>query len=214
MWPEAALGTTLRQQASRAAALKQGADEKPTVLRGEAISTIHPPRLAKRTRLGGSLLVIAALGAIAGGLLGGVFLASADWQLIHPAGIFLGALSSAVLGGFLGFLLSSFLSVSGSALAKRWASAIRRRRPAGQPPKLLQNRGAHGPGRYRRPAGICRKYSAVWKRTTIAPLLLLWKCSSPSWSNTSTSAEFADCRSRRCRRRPPLGYLVGYSQSC
>jgi hypothetical protein len=111
-----ALGTKLRQNASRSEAAGELLGAASPSVRREDLSAIAPPRLAERTRLSGGLMVIAALGALLGGSFGAAALATAEGQRITAAGIALGAFSSAVLGGFVGFLIGSFLTVSGGAL--------------------------------------------------------------------------------------------------
>ena len=77
-------------------------------------------RLRESTRLGWPMIVSTAIGIVGGGALGATLLwlsrGGADYT-----GVVLGSLSSAVVGGFLGFLASSFLAVGLNA----WQEAIR-----------------------------------------------------------------------------------------
>jgi hypothetical protein len=82
-------------------------------------SAVEGSGLSRRTRLSRITLVMAFGGATAGAFLGGTGLAA-----IYPdagaAAVALGVVSSAVLGGFVGFLTSSFLSVT----LKAWREAL------------------------------------------------------------------------------------------
>jgi len=75
-------------------------------------------RLRERTGISRTMVVTAAIGAVLGGTSGGFVLAECVGQRANFAGIGLGTFSSAVLGGFFGFLLSSFLSVFSRALGE------------------------------------------------------------------------------------------------
>ncbi|MEX2138684.1 MAG: hypothetical protein WD894_05445 [Pirellulales bacterium] len=77
------------------------------LLRGER-------RLHQRTPLGRIIHVTSAGAAVMGGLLGG--LALAFWTDASLSGWMVGMLSSAVLGGFFGFLLACFLEMTIRAL--------------------------------------------------------------------------------------------------
>jgi hypothetical protein len=109
-------GTRLRDQASREIALKRAAQprEPPDVIR---LNVDAPRQLTERARLNRVTLVTSAGGALVGAEFGGAGLAAIYPQA--PLGaVVLGVVSSAVLGGFAGFLASSFLSVVRQALAE------------------------------------------------------------------------------------------------
>lgn len=77
-------------------------------------------RLRESTRLGWPMIVTTAIGIVGGGALGATLL----WLSLGGAGytgVVLGSLSSAVVGGFLGFLTSSFFAVALNA----WREAVR-----------------------------------------------------------------------------------------
>lgn len=68
-------------------------------------------RLRESTRLGWPMIVTTTIGVVGGGSLGATLL----WLSLGGAdytGVVLGSLSSAVVGGFLGFLTSSFFAVA------------------------------------------------------------------------------------------------------
>ncbi len=111
------LGTTLRDQATR-----QAADERRERLLASPITAARPEapvpgQLTKSSRLNRVTSVMTAGGAIAGGAFGGTLSA----RLYPEAGIaalVLGVASAAVLGGFVGFTVSAFISVARAALGE------------------------------------------------------------------------------------------------
>jgi ABC-type antimicrobial peptide transport system permease subunit len=111
------LGTTLRDQATRHAA----EERRERLLTNPIVAARHeapaPSQLTKSSRLNRVTLVMTAGGAIAGGALGGTL--SAD---LYPeagiAALVLGVVSAAVLGGFVGFTVSAFVSVARAALGE------------------------------------------------------------------------------------------------
>ncbi|HEV3417159.1 MAG TPA: hypothetical protein VG056_10110 [Pirellulales bacterium] len=102
-----AIGTALRDEASR----DIESNEMAPLLRAPAPLQIanSPSRLRERTPLGWSVFVLTALGAALGGSLSS--LAYAYWTDVNAAGLIVGAVSSAIVGGFFGFLSSSFLKI-------------------------------------------------------------------------------------------------------
>ncbi len=95
-----------------------------------------PParRLQEKTGVNRLLLVLAALGAVAGGTVGAVVLVAVLGDDTSVAALALGVVSAAVLGGFFAFLLSSFCFVFsralGEALGDPAAAGARERRYA------------------------------------------------------------------------------------
>lgn len=77
-------------------------------------------RLRESTRLGWPMIVTTAVGTMLGGALGATLLLLSLGGKDYT-GVVLGSLSSAVVGGFLGFLASSFLAVALNA----WQEAAR-----------------------------------------------------------------------------------------
>lgn len=73
-------------------------------------------RLRERMGIDRYMIAVTCLGAAAGGIAGGMILERQYWQTAGLAAILFGAGSSAVLGGFFGFLVSSFLRVTLKAL--------------------------------------------------------------------------------------------------
>ncbi len=110
------LGVRLRDGAPRdtpgQADRQQPAPEGP-------IAVGPPARLAQHTRLHRITLIMFVGGALIGGALGGRFSGALYPEAGWPA-LALGVISSAVLGGFVGFVISSFLSV----LRQAWREAL------------------------------------------------------------------------------------------
>jgi hypothetical protein len=109
-----ALGTQLRDANQR--------QPRPAD-RAEPYDAASPPvptaqRLREHTGISRKLLVFAALCALVGGTLGGCGLVFMLGEQASVAAIGLGIASSAVLGGFFGFLLSSFCVVFSRALGE------------------------------------------------------------------------------------------------
>ena len=121
------LGTRLRDGAPRYEKLARASFDA-------RIAAQHAPAtqgggLSRRVRLSRITLVMTFGGASAGAFLGGTGLA-AIYTEAGAAAVALGVVSSAVLGGFVGFLTSSFLSVT----LKAWREALAQADPI-----------AHGP---------------------------------------------------------------------
>ena len=104
------MGTRLRDSSSRQIV----ANQAPATSRPAADFATTPRRLAERNRLHWITAVIATSGALAGGYFGGSALA-ASYPTASNAALTLGVVSSGVLGGFLGFVVSSFVSVARQA---------------------------------------------------------------------------------------------------
>lgn len=90
-------------------------------------------RLGARVPLGRSMLVVAVLGAVAGGAAGGMLLSQVNLGNLALLGMLVGTLSSCVVGGFGGFLASTFINVGLRALAE----ALREPGAGGQPGQPL-----------------------------------------------------------------------------
>lgn len=76
------------------------------------------PRLAGHFGIGKLMIAATCLGAVVGGIAGGYVLGRIYWPQVSIAAILLGTLSAAVLGGFFGFMISSFLQVFAKALSE------------------------------------------------------------------------------------------------
>lgn len=86
-------------------------------------------RLRQTTRLGWPLIVLTAVGACAGGGLALAALMLLSLSRVGYAGVAVGTLSAATVGGFLAFLASSFVEVAGRA----WQEAARGATPMARP---------------------------------------------------------------------------------
>lgn len=82
-------------------------------------------RLSLHQRLGRMTITFTALGSIFGAIGGGTLLAVLNWENITIANMSLAIISCAILGGFLGFVMSSFLQV----FLQAWAEAHRNADP-------------------------------------------------------------------------------------
>lgn len=109
-----AWGERRRSQQSHAASVQSMAPHGP----------VPPDAHAKATRLGDQagisklMLAFSAIGATCGGVLGASVLGSRYW---HQGGVFpvvLGAISAAIIGGFFGFMVSSFVQVTARAFSE------------------------------------------------------------------------------------------------
>jgi hypothetical protein len=89
---------------------------------GKALSSPRPvtfaptTRLCKKTQLGWIMPAVTGVAALLGGAAGGFVLISLNGGNVDLAGLLVGILSAAILGGFFGFLTSSFMEVSARAL--------------------------------------------------------------------------------------------------
>ena len=72
-------------------------------------------RLSRRYALGLPILIITALGILLGALLGGGGLAWLNWEKANAVSIAFGAVASGVLGGIFGFWIGSFIQVTTTA---------------------------------------------------------------------------------------------------
>lgn len=106
-----AIGTRLRENGSRPLPGEVG---RPEFLTRKPGSQVKACECAPATRLGGRhplgwLIIVATIAAfLLGGLAGGVFLAWLCWEKSTVVSILCGAAASGALGGFGGFLVSSF----------------------------------------------------------------------------------------------------------
>jgi hypothetical protein len=120
-----AIGSALRDESTRESADERMRVERPpehkktpAIARHLQTATL-PGRLRERAPLGRLIIVLTALGAIAGGSLGS--LAYAYWTDAGTVALVVGSISAAVLGGFFGFAASSFLTMVLGA----WRQALR-----------------------------------------------------------------------------------------
>ena len=77
-------------------------------------------RLRQSTRLGWPMMVVTCTGALAGGALASIALLMLSLERVGYAGVVVGTVSAAAVGGFLAFLTSSFVEVAGGA----WQQAV------------------------------------------------------------------------------------------
>lgn len=103
---------------------RRGVRSQPDDPRGESTAPADPPRqltfegaarLRETRRPGWPMFVVTAAGALSGGALASTALMLLSLERAGYAGVVVGAVSAAAVGGFLGFLASSFLDVAGHA---------------------------------------------------------------------------------------------------
>lgn len=104
-----AIGTRLRETADRDLSRVRRLGESPPL-----IPPLRPGRLEQRESLGRLVPVSAGIGAACGGITGATALASLTSSSL--AGAALGGVSSAVIGGLLGFLGASFVEIVRTSL--------------------------------------------------------------------------------------------------
>ncbi len=107
-----ALGTALRDQSDQELPPISVARES-----APAQSNVTPGKqLTEKTALSEVTRTMTVLGAIIGAILGGAALSLVMWDHIIWAGMGLGVFSAGVIGGFAGFLGSSFITIARGAL--------------------------------------------------------------------------------------------------
>jgi hypothetical protein len=72
-------------------------------------------RLCEKSQLGWIMPTVTIVAALIGGAAGGFALIWLHWGEVALAGLLVGTISAAILGGFFGFLTSSFVEVSARA---------------------------------------------------------------------------------------------------
>lgn len=77
-------------------------------------------RLSESARPGWPMFVVTAAGALIGGTLGGVSLFLLSLDQAGYTGVMVGTLSAAIVGGFLGFLTSTFAQIA----LRAWNEAV------------------------------------------------------------------------------------------
>lgn len=114
-----ALGTRLRENGDRPLPEDGQIDATFSIFHRKARRGDYAPatRLRDRVSLGRAVFVIIAVGALIGAASGGGVLAWANWERATILNIAMGTFASAVLGGFLGFVSSSFIEVAFGALS-------------------------------------------------------------------------------------------------
>jgi len=114
-----AVGTRLRDRASRATPISDSESASDVPI-SPPIGVAGPERLTQRTRLTRITPIITVGGALIGGTLGGTrffdMYPDSGWGAVT-----LGVVSSAVLGGFIAFVTSSFISVFRQAMREALA---------------------------------------------------------------------------------------------
>lgn len=113
------LGTRLREGAHHDA--QSGIEPRPIVVRDNT-PVVAPEHLTRRARLGRITLLMLVCGALAGAV-GGALLSNELYPESGAGPLAVAVVSAAVLGGFAGFLTSSFISVGRAAWREALAAA-------------------------------------------------------------------------------------------
>lgn len=111
-----ALGTRLRQQRSQGTTAASVEEVDRTQEPLATLTIVPAKRLQERTGLRRPWLVAAAVSAMASGALGGIVIAALVGKSLTIPGLALGIGSTAVLGGFFGFMACSLWTVARTAL--------------------------------------------------------------------------------------------------
>jgi hypothetical protein len=126
------LGTKLRDRASRRGPGERPVDFQPG--QRPKLEVVSPQPLTQRARLNRVTLVVAAAAALAGGALGGAA-AAEIYPRAGAAALALGAGSSAILGAFVGFAVTSFVCVVRAAMREALCGCDPAVRPTAERPK-------------------------------------------------------------------------------
>ncbi len=134
-----AWGTTAKRRSRQRARMP----EEPDCGLAQAQVRYAPPtRLRENTRLSRIVPIVCAAGALVGAVVGTLLLIRANWDRLTLSSMLVGAASCAVIGGFVSFLASSFVTVA--------SSAARQARTEQSPPRggdrALQVRAMHASG--------------------------------------------------------------------
>ncbi len=129
------LGTKLRDGAPRRKSEQFSATQPRRAASRRDVAM--PTRLRVPARLHWINIVLSGVGALAGGYFGGSALV-ASYPDAPTSAFVLAYVSSGVLGGFAGFVTSSFLSVTRQALSEAHAGSDRHRPPAQQGPPSVK----------------------------------------------------------------------------
>jgi hypothetical protein len=109
-----AIGTRLREQES----LPPSESPPQSLDLNRVAQNESAQRLRENTAIDRRWMIIAGLGALIGSVAGGFAISVAVGSKLTLAGLCLGTVSSAVLGGFAGFMAMSFWTVARSAFAE------------------------------------------------------------------------------------------------
>ena len=106
-----AWGTAAKRRASRLAV----AGPEPHRAAATQVQYAPPTRLRESTRLSRVVPIVCAAGALLGSVVGALLLVRANWDRLTFSSMLVGAASCAVIGGFVAFLASSFVTVASAA---------------------------------------------------------------------------------------------------
>jgi hypothetical protein len=92
--------------------------ELPMPLTRRPVTFAPATRLREKTALGWIMPTVTVIAAMLGGTVGGLGLVWLHWGEVAIAGLLVGTISAAILGGFFGFLTSSFVDVMARAFCE------------------------------------------------------------------------------------------------
>lgn len=114
-------GTRVAPGAGRASPVHDDPHERPFVGRVLIGPPVGAVRLSESARPGWPMFVATGAGSVIGGSIGGVTLALLSFERAGYTGILVGTISASIVGGFLGFLTSTFSEIA----LRAWKEAVR-----------------------------------------------------------------------------------------
>ena len=112
-------GTRIAPGASQQNLDEEGPNNRLSQL-GHGHAAVGAVRLSESTRPGWPMFVFTAVGALMGGVLGGASLSLLSFERAGYTGVIVGTVSAAIVGGFLGFLTSTFAEIA----LRAWNEAV------------------------------------------------------------------------------------------
>lgn len=114
-------GTRVAPSAGRVSHVYDESGESRSAGRSLVAPPVGAVRLSESARPGWPMFVVTGAGAVIGGLIGGVTLALLSFERAGYTGIIVGTISASLVGGFLGFLTSTFAEIA----LRAWKEALR-----------------------------------------------------------------------------------------
>lgn len=113
-------GTRVAPNAGRVSHVQDEPGECRSADRLLATPPVGAVRLSESARPGWPMFVVTGAGSVIGGLIGGVALTLLSFERAGYTGIIVGTISAAIVGGFLGFLTSTFAEIA----LRAWQEAL------------------------------------------------------------------------------------------
>jgi hypothetical protein len=119
-------GTRVAPAAGQFRPLEQELDHERLQREGVGVSATGAVRLSESSLPGWPMYVVTIIGAVVGGCIGGTALVLLSFERAGYTGVVVGTVSASVVGGFLGFLTSTFAEIG----LRAWNEAV-----CGTPPR-------------------------------------------------------------------------------